>query len=64
MIILSDSSVRSRWVEREVNAAWEREGRENRTVLFSIRIDDAVMDATQPWAADIRRLPHIGDFTR
>jgi len=62
MIILSEASVQSRWVEREVNAAREREDREARTVLFPIRIDDAVMSAPQPWAADIRRSRHIGDF--
>ncbi len=55
--------MKSRWVEREVNAAREREDRENRTVLFPIRIDSAVMEATQPWAADIRRSCHIGDFS-
>jgi hypothetical protein len=32
-------------------------------VLFPIRIDDAVMEAPQPWAADIRRSRHIGDFS-
>jgi hypothetical protein len=48
--------------KREVNAAREREDRENRTVLFPIRIDDVVVTAPQPWAADIRRTRHIGDF--
>ena len=62
MIVLSKASVESRWVEREVNAASEREDREKRTILFPIRIDDAVMNAPQPWAADIRRSRHIGDF--
>src|ERR1017187_4208945 len=62
MIVLSDASVKSRWVEREVNAAMEREGRENRQVLFPIRIDEAVMEAPQPWAADVRRTRHIGNF--
>jgi hypothetical protein len=62
MIVLSEASVRSRWVEREVIAVREREERENRIVLFPIRTDDAVMSATQPWAADIRRFRHIGDF--
>ena len=62
MIVLSEASVQSRWVEREVNAAMEREDREKRPILFPIRIDDAVMDAPQPWAADIRRSRHIGDF--
>jgi len=63
MIVLSESSVRSHWVEREVNAAREREDRENRTVLFPISIDCAAWDAPQPWAADIRLLRHIGDST-
>jgi hypothetical protein len=31
MIVLSKESVRSRWVEREVNAAREREDGENTT---------------------------------
>jgi hypothetical protein len=62
IIVLSEASVRSRWVEREIAAAWERENDENRTVLFPIRIDDAIKSAPQPWAADIRRTRHIGDF--
>lgn len=40
MIVLSAASVRSRWVERDLTAAWERENRENRSVLFPIRIDE------------------------
>ena len=55
MIVLSKASIQSGWVQREVNAAWEREQREKRLVLFPIRIDDIVMDASQPWAADLRR---------
>jgi hypothetical protein len=43
-------SMQSRWVERELNAAREREDRENRTVLFPVRIDNPVMDAKQAWA--------------
>jgi hypothetical protein len=46
-----------------VNAARGREDRENRTVLFPIRIDEVVMNATQPWAADLRRTRHIGNFS-
>ena len=29
---------------------------------FPIRLDDAVMETDQAWAADIRRTRHIGDF--
>jgi hypothetical protein len=47
-----------------VFAAREREDRENCLVLFPIRIDDAVMNATASWAADIRRKRHMCDFRR
>jgi uncharacterized protein YjbI with pentapeptide repeats len=64
LLILSEHSVASAWVQDEVEAALERERREKRLVLFPIRIDDAVMDTEQAWAASIRRTRHIGDFTR
>jgi hypothetical protein len=64
IIVLSEASVKSRWVEREIEAIGEREIRENRTILLPIRIDDAVMNNSQPWAVDIRReLRRIDDFT-
>lgn len=62
MVLLSENSVSSEWVEKEVETAFEKERREKRTVLFPIRLDDAVMDTNQAWAADIRRTRHIGDF--
>jgi len=62
MVLLSEHSVSSPWVEKEVETAFERERREKRTVLFPIRLDDAVMETDQAWAADIRRTRHIGDF--
>ncbi|MBU2468444.1 MAG: hypothetical protein KKC78_07340, partial [Proteobacteria bacterium] len=33
-----------------------------KTVLFPIRLDDAVMDTNKAWAAKVRQR-HIGDFT-
>jgi hypothetical protein len=62
MVLLSKSSVSSPWVEKEVETAFEKERREKRTVLFPIRLDDAVMETNEAWAADIRRTRHIGDF--
>lgn len=64
IVILSETSVASDWVEKEVEAAFEKERREKRTVLFPIRIDEAVTETNQAWAADIRRTRHIGDFTK
>ena len=31
-------------------------------MLFPIRLDDAVMETEEAWAADIGRTRHIGDF--
>jgi uncharacterized protein YjbI with pentapeptide repeats len=62
LIILSQNSIQSAWVEKEVETAFEKErGRED-PVLFPIRLDEAVMKTSKPWAADIRRTRHIGDF--
>jgi hypothetical protein len=63
-LILSDHSVRSHWDQKEVETASEKEGKENRIVLFPIRIDEAVMESKVSWAAHIRRQRHIGDFQR
>ena len=62
LLVLSENSVVSPWVEREVQAAFEREHRSKKLVLFPIRVDEAVMEATKAWAADIRRTRHIGEF--
>ena len=64
MLILSEHSMDSDWVEKEVETAFEEERRRKRTVLFPIRLDETVMETDQAWAADIRRTRHIGDFRR
>ncbi len=62
MVILTEHSIASRWVEEEVEAALEKEHKSGKTVLFPIQLDDAVMDTDQAWAASLRRTRHIGDF--
>jgi len=64
LVVLSQNSVSSRWVEREVQAAFEKEQRLSVSALFPVRLDDAVMDCPLAWAADIRRTRHIGDFRK
>ncbi len=64
LVVLSENSVNSPWVEREVQAAFEKEQRQGSTVLFPVRLDDAVMECPRAWAADIRRTRHIGDFRK
>lgn len=64
LLILSEHSIASEWVEHEVESALEEERLKGRTILFPVRIDDAVMESSKAWAALIRRTRHIGDFTR
>ncbi len=64
MVVLSENSIQSAWVKDEVEAALEKERRESRLVLFPIRLDDAVMQTDQAWAAMLRRQRHIGDFSK
>jgi uncharacterized protein YjbI with pentapeptide repeats len=62
LLVLSEYSVTSEWVEFEVKAALKKECKKERTVLFPIRLDDHVMQSNTAWAADIRRTRHIGNF--
>jgi hypothetical protein len=63
MVVLSEDSIQSSWVEEEVEAALEKERQHPGTaVLFPIRLDDAVMETKQAWAASLRRTRHIGEF--
>ena len=72
LVVLSESSIDSKWVESEVGEAEDEEERRQRTgtdelrgnvtVLFPIRIDDAVFNTSAGWVATLRRARHIGDF--
>lgn len=64
LLILSEHSIASEWVEHEVESALEEERKRGRAILFPVRIDDAVMDRQKAWTSLIRRTRHIGDFTR
>jgi uncharacterized protein YjbI with pentapeptide repeats len=64
LIVLSENSIRSSWVEKEFATAFEKESLCGCIVLFPIRLDDGVMTTDQTWAADIRRTRHIADFSK
>ena len=62
LLVLSESSVASEWVEKEVETAFEKEREQKKMVLFPVMLDDAVLEAKTGWAADVKRSRHIGDF--
>jgi uncharacterized protein YjbI with pentapeptide repeats len=63
LLVLSQHSIASWWVEQEVETALAKEHKENRVVLFPIRLDKTVMDTEGSWPALISNTRHIGDFT-
>jgi hypothetical protein len=67
LLILSENSIRSPWVKREVERALDDEMRRQKqrndyTVLFPVRLDNDIFDLAKGWATDVQRR-HIGDFT-
>jgi hypothetical protein len=62
LLILSEHSIGSDWVEDEVKTAYEEERRRKQTMLFPIRLDDTVMETKEAWAAKLRADRNIGDF--
>jgi len=63
LLILSENSIDSQWVEQEVETALEKERNEDRLILFPIRIDDSVFDTKAGWAPYVKNSRHIGDFS-
>lgn len=61
LLVLSQNSIASAWVEVEAEAAFDMEA-PDKLRMFPIRLDDAVMPTHVAWAAHIRRTRHIGDF--
>ncbi|MFL5699656.1 MAG: toll/interleukin-1 receptor domain-containing protein [Ktedonobacteraceae bacterium] len=64
LLILSRHSVASGWVEREVKTALAKERKETRTVLFPVRVDNAVLECPYAWATEIRHERNMGNFTK
>ena len=62
LLILSEHSVDSQWVESEVESALEKERESNKLVLFPVRIDDTVMQNRDGWPRAIKNTRNIGDF--
>jgi hypothetical protein len=62
LLILSEHSINSDWVEEEVTKAFAEERERKQNVLFPVRIDDAVMTTKKPWAERLREQRHVLDL--
>lgn len=63
LLVLSLHSIKSSWVEFEVEAALAKENMRKPPVLFPVRLDDSIIKSKKSWAAHIQRTRHITDFT-
>ena len=64
LLILSEHSIKTDWVEDEVTKAFAEERKRGQIVLFPVRLDGAVMETSEAWAVKLRDQRHIGDFRR
>ena len=64
LLVLSEASIASDWVEDEVTKGFAEERQRGMTVLFPVRLDDEVFTTGQAWARKLRDNRNIGDFGR
>lgn len=64
ILILSQHSIASKWINKELSVSLELERLRRKTILFPIRIDDSIFKKSliQPLKSITNR--HIGDFTK
>ena len=63
LIVLSEFSIESPWIQQEVEAALEEEHARNRSVLFPIRLDDSILDGEKEWLVNLQKTHKIYDFS-
>jgi hypothetical protein len=64
VIILSEGSMQSDWLQNQVSAALKQETKAQATILFPIRLDATITDAEAPWAAELGRNRTVYDFSQ
>lgn len=62
LVVLSDNSIKSRWVKDEAMKAFAEERRRGKVVLVPIRLDNAPMASAEAWVKKVRDQRNIGDF--
>ena len=62
LLVLSENSIGREWIEGNATKALEEERKRGQIVLFPLRVNDAVMDTNEAWAAKLKAQRHIGDF--
>ena len=64
LLILSEASVTSPWIEFAIESTLAREEQGKPATLFPLRLDDAVFTMSSNWATYLKRSKHITDFSQ
>ena len=64
LIVLSNNSIASNWVEIEINAALEEENKRKTPILYPICLDWSVMNSELAWVDYINKTRNIFDFSK
>lgn len=62
ILVLSKDSIQSEWVEDEITKAFAEERQRKKDILLPLRLDDAVMTSSEPWASKVKNSRNIADF--
>ena len=63
LLVISEDSISSDWVEDEVNAALAEENKRKKPILLPIRVDASVLGNDSAWAEYINKTRNVFDFS-
>jgi len=63
LLIMSEHSLASAWLEDDIYAAFEKEEKTGEIILIPILLDDSVKYSEKPWIVKMRRSRQIFDFS-
>jgi len=63
ILVMSENSLESDWLEDEIYAAFEKEEQTGEVILLPIILDDSVKYSDMPWVAKVRRSRQVYDFS-
>ena len=63
LLVMSENSLQSDWLENEIFAAFEKEEQTGEMILLPIMLDDSVKYSEKPWVVKVRRSRQVYDFS-
>lgn len=64
IIVLSENSIDTDWLEYEMEVAFQTELNSKKNILYPVRLDAVVLDTNRAWATHLRSTREIEDFSK